>query len=170
MEGFEDVKLVLTGGKTGDDNKFLHNIRTKIRKNGLRGHVDFHENFEEEGMREFFRKVSLVSVPVRKGEAFGIYLLESMASGVPVVQPSLGAFPEIVGLSQGGITYEPNTPEALANSLADLLSSKEEMDRLSMAGRAGVENHFHVADQMQKMLKIYENVNVNKRKNKNIKV
>jgi glycosyltransferase involved in cell wall biosynthesis len=158
-KGFEDVNLLLTGGKTGDDNRYMNRIRTKIKKNGLKKEVIFHENFGEEGLRAFFRKVSVVSVPVRKGEAFGIYLLESMASGVPVVQPALGAFPEIVGLSGGGITYDPNTPEELAKRLAELLSSKEIMDHLSKTGRDGVEKHFHVTDQMQKMLKIYAQVN-----------
>ena len=63
----------------------------------------------------------MVSVPVRNGEAFGIYLLECMASGVPVVQPALGAFPEIVELAGGGVIYEANTPEALAGSLEILI-------------------------------------------------
>ena len=76
--------------------------------------MEFHEAFEGAGRKEFFKKVSLISVPVRNGEAFGMYLLESMASGIPVVQPSLGAFPEIISLSGGGIVYQPNTPEELS--------------------------------------------------------
>lgn len=157
-KGFEDVNLVLTGGKTGDDNKFLANIRKKIKKNGLQNNVEFHEDFEEEGLREYFKKVSLISVPVRKGEAFGIYLLESMASGIPVVQPALGAFPEIINLSGGGLTYEPNSPAELAKSLANLLSDPEKMDKLSKAGREGVEKHFHISVQVEKMLEVYESV------------
>ena len=49
----------------------------------------------------FLKRCPMISVPVRIGEAFGMYLLEAMASGVPVVQPALGAFPEIVDVSGG---------------------------------------------------------------------
>jgi len=155
-EEFEDVKLVLTGGSTGDDRKFLHEIRKKIRESGFYDQVEFHEDFEEEGLREFLDKVSVVSVPVRKGEAFGIYLLECMVSGVPVVQPTLGAFPEIIGLSGGGVVYESNTPEALSLALGKLLSDPAELDRLSHNGKAGVEKHFHIDVQAERMVSVYE--------------
>ena len=155
-DGFEDVELVLTGGSTGDDRKFLSEIREKLKANQLLDKVEFHEDFEEEGLREFLEKVSLVSVPVRNGEAFGIYLLECMVSGVPVVQPALGAFPEIVNLTGGGIIYEDNTPEVLAESLAKVLSDPDELDRLSRKGIKGVEQHFHINIQAERMVKIYE--------------
>ncbi|MBE0655524.1 MAG: glycosyltransferase family 4 protein [Bacteroidales bacterium] len=155
---FQDVKLVLTGGSTGDDKKFLAAIRKKLQNTGLQNQVEFHIDFEEKGLREYFKKVSLISVPVRKGEAFGIYLLESMASGIPVVQPSLGAFPEITGLAGGGVIYEPNQPEILAESLMQLLSDPEKMDRLSLAGLKGVKEHFHLSMQADKMLEVYEGV------------
>jgi glycosyltransferase involved in cell wall biosynthesis len=155
-EGFEDVGLVLTGGYTGDDRKFLHEVRKKIRDHGLQEKVEFHEEFEEEGLREFLEKVAVVSVPVRNGEAFGIYLLECMVSGIPVVQPALGAFPEIVELSGGGVVYESNTPESLAGSLEKLLSDHAEMDRLSRNGKEGVEKHFHIDVQAERMVEVYE--------------
>jgi len=154
--GFEDVELVLTGGSTGDDRKFLSEIRGNLRANHLLDQVEFHEEFEEEGLREFLAKVSVVSVPVRNGEAFGIYLLECMVSGVPVVQHALGAFPEIVNLTGGGIIYEDNTPEVLAESLAKILSDPDELDRLSRKGVEGVEKHFHINIQAERMVEIYE--------------
>ena len=152
---YEDVELHITGGSTGDDRKFIHAQKRKIHKSGFSGKVKFHGDFEEKGLRDFFTEVSLLSVPVRKGEAFGIYLLESMASGIPIVQPALGAFPEIVELSGGGLTYEPNTPEALAEALKQLLSDPQKMDELSQQGRAGVERHFHVEGQVHKMIEVY---------------
>ena len=155
-EGFEDVGLVLTGGSTGDDRKFLHDLKRKIRDNGLQEQVDFHEEFEEEGLRRFLEKVSVVSVPVRNGEAFGIYLLECMVSGVPVVQPDLGAFPEIVGLTGGGVIYQSNTPEALCAALEKLLSDPGELDRLSRNGMEGVEKHFHINVQAERMVEVYQ--------------
>ena len=155
-EGYEDVNLLLTGGSTGDDKKFLSDARKRIRENGLGSQVEFHEDFEEEGLREFMDKVSMVSVPVRNGEAFGIYLLECMVSGVPVVQPALGAFPEIIELSEGGVVYENNTPEELSAALEKLLNDEAELDRLSRKGKEGVEKHFHIDMQAERMIKVYE--------------
>jgi len=163
-EGYEDVGLVLTGGSTGDDRKYLSDIKGKLKQHDLQEQVEFHEEFEEEGLRAYFEKVSMVSVPVRNGEAFGIYLLECMASGVPVVQPALGAFPEIVNLTGGGVIYESNTPEGLAESLEKLLLDPAELDRLSTIGREGVEKHFHIDDQAKNMVTAYEDA-ISKTKN-----
>jgi len=154
--GFEDVNLLLTGGSTGDDKKFLSDIKSRIKEHGLQKEMDFHDDFEEQGLREYLEKVSVVSVPVRNGEAFGIYLLECMASGIPVVQPRLGAFPEIIKLTDGGVLYEENTPEALAQSLEKLLSDPKEMDRLSRSGAEGVDKHFHIDVQAARMIDVYE--------------
>lgn len=154
-KGFDDVELVLTGGSTGDDRKFLAEIRTKLKKHRLTEQVDFHEDFEEQGLREFLEKVSVVSVPVRNGEAFGIYLLECMISGVPVVQPALGAFPEIVKLTGGGTLFEPNTPEALALELEKLLNDPERHENLSREGVKGVQKHFHIDVQAERMVRVY---------------
>ena len=118
--------------------------------------MEIHDDFEEEGLREYLDKVSVVSVPVRNGEAFGIYLLECMVSGIPVVQPALGAFPEIVGLTGGGVIYEDNTPGDLAIALEKLLSDPEELDRLSRAGNKGVEEHFHIDVQAERMVEVYD--------------
>jgi len=155
---FQDVELHLTGGSTGDDRKFIQGIKRKLQGAELMSDVLFQEDFDEDHLKEFFEDISVLSVPVRKGEAFGIYLLEAMSSGVPVVQPALGAFPEIVKLSQGGQTYEPNTPEALAKSLKQMLGDVNKLDAFAESARKGVEKHFHVDGQVRRMSKIYENL------------
>jgi glycosyltransferase involved in cell wall biosynthesis len=156
--GFDNVKLIATGGSTGADAKYLKGIRKKLSSAGLDGAVEFHEDFEGEGRLDFLKKVSLISVPVRNGEAFGMYLLESMVSGVPVVQPSLGAFPEIIRLSGGGITYHPNTPEELSKNLAQLLSDLPKMQQLSAAARKGVETKFDISAHAKEMVGIYSKI------------
>jgi glycosyltransferase involved in cell wall biosynthesis len=154
-EGFEDVKLIVTGGQTGDDKKFLAEQKRKLKEAGVYDMVEFHEDFEEEGLREYLKKVSVISVPVLNGEAFGIYLLEAMASGIPVVQPRLGAFPEIIEASKGGVIYEPNEPAVLAEQLGALLSGKEKLDDMAKQARKGVEEHFHVEGHVAKMIEEY---------------
>ena len=159
----ESVTLMLTGGSTADDNAFLKDIQSRIGRAGLKDSVIFHKDFENEGRHEFFSKVSVISVPVLEGEAFGMYLLESMASGVPVVQPSLGAFPEIIGLSGGGSLFEPNTPQALAKSLEDLALHPEKLKLLSSKAREGVKKHFNTHDQASKMLGFYDQIKAKKK-------
>ncbi len=154
-KGFEDCNLIITGGSTGDDSRFIKNLSRKIRKKGLTGSVQFHKSFEGEGRKEFFRKVSVISVPVRKGEAFGIYLLESMASGIPVVQPDLGAFPEILNTAGGGLLYSPNTPAILAETLAELLSGSQMLQDFSRQGREGVEKYFNIKGLSDEMVSVY---------------
>jgi glycosyltransferase involved in cell wall biosynthesis len=159
--GFEDVNLIVTGGFTDSDTRFIHGIKKKLKKEKLEIQVEFMVDFEEMDREEFFNQVSVVSVPVRNGEAFGMYLLESMASGVPVVQPNLGAFPEIVNLAGGGVIYQQNTPEALSIAFAELLSDSERLEILSRNARKGVQSKFNIHDHAKEMIEVYQSLEVN---------
>jgi len=158
QKGFEDVKLVMTGGSTGYDTKFIKNLKRKLKREKLFQDADFCEDFMCDDRSKFFKRISVLSVPVRLGEAFGLYLLESMAAGVPVVQPALGAFPEIIGASGGGVTYEPNTPEKLAEALARILNDKDLLSEKSRNGRRSVAEVFDIDIQTKKLVGIYERV------------
>jgi len=98
----------------------------------------------------------MVTVPVRIGEAFGMYLLESMASGVPVVQPSLGAFPEIVEISGGGVNYMPNSPKKLSETWADLLNNPKKLEELSEAGYRGTKAKFNINNHAEEIVGLYK--------------
>ncbi|MDD4144230.1 MAG: glycosyltransferase family 4 protein [Prolixibacteraceae bacterium] len=155
---FDDVKLIVTGGYTGDDSKFVKEQVRKIRANGLADKFELLPEFEDDAIHEFFAKVSLVSVPVRAGEAFGMYLIESMVSGVPVVQPALGAFPEIISLSGGGAIYEPNTPEMLCEKWSEVITDPEKLELLSNAGYKGTKDNFDIDKQAAKIIGLYESI------------
>jgi len=157
-DGFEDVKLVLTGGSTGDDARFLKQINKKIKKSGLEKQLEFCDDFECDSRSGFFNRISVLSVPVPGGEAFGIYLLEAMASGVPVVQPAAGAFPEIISVSGGGITYQADSPGDLARALAGLLGNKELLKQKSEAAAKGVSEHFNIHTQAAVMVDRYSSI------------
>ncbi|MCT4603001.1 MAG: glycosyltransferase family 4 protein [Marinifilum sp.] len=158
---FEDVKLILTGGSTGDDKAILKETERKLKKANLWHDVEFHDDFDGMGRHDFFGKVQMISVPVRNGEAFGLYLLESMASGVPVVQPKLGAFPEIVAKSKGGFIFDNNNKEELCNALKELLRDQDKLKQLSTSCRTGVENEFNIFNQTRNLLTIYNQLNTN---------
>ena len=152
---YGDVRLMLTGGSTGDDRRFLKELKTRLGEKGLLKDVIFCEDFECDRYR-FLNDTMVLSVPVPKGEAFGMYLLEAMASGIPVIQPAAGAFPEIIGITGGGITYEPNTPENLAGELSRLLDDRELLKEKSEAAARGVREHFDINKKAAGMVQIYE--------------
>lgn len=162
---WKDVKLIITGGSTGDDDQFNKNIKKIISKADIHDFVEFHKDFEEEGRHKFLEKISILSVPVLEGEAFGLYQLEAMASGIPVVQPDLGAFPEIVEKSGGGIIYKPNKPEELARALADLLENPEKLSTISKAGKNGVVQNFNIHNQALETIDLYKKITDSKNKN-----
>lgn len=153
---FKEAKLRVSGGKTGDDLRFLKKQMKKLRKNRILQDVEFVEDYRKEALINFFDGLTVLSVPVLKGEAFGLYQLESMASGIPMVQPALGAFPEIIGATGGGVIFEPNTAKALAEKWADVFSNPEKLNQMSLDGRKAIEEKFNMMELTKKIVKVYE--------------
>lgn len=159
---FSSLKLILTGGKTADDNKFIQKQIKKLEKSNVLQYVEFIDDFRTSVLAQFFKKITLLSVPVLNGEAFGLYQLESLASGIPIVQPDLAAFPEIVEMSKAGAIYKPNTSVALAEKLAKVLSDKSNLKQMSLNGRKAVEEIFNLKVSTKRLVEIYNNVIINK--------
>ena len=156
--GYSSVQLKITGGKTGDDLAFIKELKKKITQAKLDGDVFWVDEFEGDERQKFFDSVRLISVPVLNGEAFGLYMLEAMASGVPMVQPALGAFPEVIETSGGGVIYGENEPERLTEAMKKLIFDDARLQQLADAGIAGVKAHFDIHAQAKKMVDVYEKV------------
>lgn len=156
--GFRDLKLIATGGMTGDDLPFFRHQKKKLQEKNLLQDVEILPDFGMPALHDFFRSLSVLSVPVLKGEAFGRYQIEALASGVPLVQPELGAFPEIIEASGGGTIYRPNTAEALASKLAEVLSDPGRLAEMSRTGRKSVEDSFDCRKLTLNMIRVYESV------------
>jgi glycosyltransferase involved in cell wall biosynthesis len=155
---YEGVKLRVSGGSTGDDQKFIKAQIKKLKNFSLMADVDFVEDYSKKGLHSFFDGLSLLSVPVLHGEAFGLYQLEALASGIPLVQPALGAFPEIIQATGGGVVYEPNTPGALAAKWEELLSNPTMLNKMSRQGRQAISEKFDINTLTDKMVAVYNSL------------
>jgi len=153
---FANLKLSATGGSTGDDASFIQKQINKLKQKNIAGDFEILPEFTPTALRDYFKTITVLSVPVLKGEAFGLYQLQALASGIPLVQPELGAFPEIINFSRGGVTYQPNTALALAGKLAEVLTNTDKLNAMSLAGRKSIEDHFNISKLSLKMVDIYK--------------
>ncbi len=142
----------------GMDGPFLKEIRQRLADENLSDDVEILPNPGMEERLDFLHGLSILSVPAEHKEAFGIYVIEALASGVPVVQPRHGAFPELLEATGGGILYEPNDPDALANAIESLVLDPQRARELGRRGREVVLKKFSVEYMACEMVKAMETV------------
>jgi glycosyltransferase involved in cell wall biosynthesis len=153
------LKLRIAGGSIVEDAPFLKEVNSRFFEAGVSNDLEFLPNLGYEERLEFLKTITIMSVPAEHKEAFGIYIIEALASGVPVVEPNQGAFPELIGITKGGILYEPNDPEILAKTIESLLLSPENLRKLGELGKKTVFEKFSVDYMAQEVIKILiENV------------
>lgn len=155
---FPGLRLHVAGGSTADDAPFLEGLRRAIEARGATGDVRFFEGLDLESRREFLGSITALSVPVPGGSAFGLYLLESLAAGVPFVEPAAGSYPEILEATGGGVLYDPADPEALPKALGDLLADRVRLETLGRQGREAVERRFNLGNLARELMDIYRGV------------
>jgi glycosyltransferase involved in cell wall biosynthesis len=149
------LRLAVTGGLTHDDDGFLAGVRELLAREGMARDVEFIDDFGFERRRRFLQSLTLFSVPGTAQTAFGLFVLEALASGVPAVQPAAGAFPEMLGATGGGVLYDPGDPGALAGALASLLDDPARARELGRRAREGVARHYAVAAMAGRYLDLY---------------
>jgi glycosyltransferase involved in cell wall biosynthesis len=127
------------GGSLGPaDEDLVGLLRERLKSAGLAAEVEFHPNVDRTTKLALLQSFSVLSVPAAYGEAFGLYVIEALAAGVPVVQPSTAAFPELLELTGGGILYEPDKPLALAEAIESLLLDSARARTAGAVGKRAV--------------------------------
>jgi len=151
-----DVRLHMGGSLTPADEPLQREIADHLEQAGVAEHVAYHHNMTHEQKLDFLRGLTVLSVPSTYGESFGLYVVEAMAAGVPVVQPRCAAFPELVDRG-GGVLYEPDDEDAHVDALAKLLRDEALHAKLSGKARASAE-YFSVERMAREVAEVCEGV------------
>ena len=93
------------------------------------GHVPHHQ------LPAYYRASDLLINP-SLSEAFGISLVEAMATAIPVVATQVGGMQEVVEHGKTGLLVEAGDARALAEAISRLLSDGERRRSMGEAGRA----------------------------------
>lgn len=136
--GERDLKLC--GGYTRDD----HDEVTRVLAGSRAGWAaEVVPEFGRHARARFLSGLAVLAVPSPIEIALGTFLFESLAAGVPVVQPDHGGFSEVIRETEGGLLYSPNTSEALADALERLLKDDSLRRKCSKKGRAAIADKFN---------------------------
>lgn len=153
---FSDLRLHIGGGSNAADESFIASLKAQLDKAGHLGDVMFEEDFTLETRHRFLEGVSVVCVPETEQAAHALYVLEAQIMGVPVVEPRIGAIPELVNATGGGQLYEGHSADAVAQALMPLLKDSNKAQALGAKGRAGVLEHFDIKDVAKAIVTTYE--------------
>jgi glycosyltransferase involved in cell wall biosynthesis len=146
------LKLRIGGGYMSPDKKLVRQVKRTLKP--YASDVVIEDSYDMEKHADFYRKVSLLSVPLRFQEGVGLYLCEAFAAGRPAVEPNTGSFAEIVG--QAGLIYEPNDARHLADALEKILTDKQMYDRCKEQALALAKERYDDMSSAKRLTELYD--------------
>ena len=149
-----NLRLKIGGGCGPSDEPQVAEMKRLLERHGCLDSVSFHPNVDRAQKIEFLHSLTVFCTPALYGEAFGLYVIEAMAAGVPVVQPRHAAFPEIIDATGGGVIAEPN-PVALASAIEDLLLNPAKARSMAESGCKVTHEFFSVERMAHETIAIF---------------
>lgn len=153
-----DSRLWAAGYHPPEHNPYFEAIQSKMKDWGYRDQFRYHGELNRQEKLHYLSHLSVFSVPTTFDDPKGLFLLEAMAAGVPVVQPRRGAFTEVIETTGGGILVEPNDPDALAQGFLDILHNPDKRDELSDKAFHGVRKHYSLGNMTQKTVDVFQTI------------
>ena len=136
--GRESLRLGVAGYLGPKDRVYFGALVARLAERGLEPRFEHVGEVDLGGKVDFLRSIDVLAVPTVYREPKGLFALEAMANGVPVVLPRHGSFPEMMEETGGGLLIEPGSVDALADGLRALLDDGPRRLELGRRGRAAV--------------------------------
>jgi glycosyltransferase involved in cell wall biosynthesis len=155
---FSGATLEVAGYLAPEHHAYLARVEGRMKDAGLAHEFRYRGVLDRAHKIDFLRNLDILCVPSTYDEPKGLFLLEAMANGVPVVQPRRGAFPEILEKTGGGILVEPDNTAKLAEGILSLWKDRERVEELGRRANAGVREHYSVERMAARALEVYRNI------------
>ena len=154
----ENARLSAAGYLAPEHRSYLSEIQEAMNQAELGSEFKYEGVVDRQQKIAFLQSIDVLSVPATYNEPKGIFLLEAMACGVPVLQPRRGGFTEVVERTGGGLLVEPDNIDALAEGIVKLATDTELRASLGQSGFQKVREHYSVARMADSALIAYESV------------
>ncbi|MEZ6088927.1 MAG: glycosyltransferase family 4 protein [Pirellulaceae bacterium] len=107
----------------------------RLKEGGFDGRFFYHGSPDHQGKLDFLKRMDLFCVPTEYEECKGLFVLEAMAAGVPVIAPRHGVFPEMLESEQRGVLVPPGDAPSLAAAIVELAGNVTGSRAMSIGGR-----------------------------------
>ena len=156
QRGLADLELRVCGSPAAGSQPYLQQVRSQAVRLGLEDCITFVGDLSRDERRAFLSQASVVCVPSRRGEAFGLFALESIACGTPVVLPRHGAFVELVEQTGGGLLHEVGNVDSIAEKLQSLLADPHQARAMARCAQSVVAARFEISMAAAALVKLFE--------------
>lgn len=117
--------------------------RSLIALKGITEKVEILNNVSDEELVDCYRQATVAVLPsINKGEAFGLVLLEAMASGTPVIASNLPGVRNVFRNNEHGYLIRPGHVEDLTEKLRRVLSDPLRAQQMGEAAREWIIEHY----------------------------
>jgi glycosyltransferase involved in cell wall biosynthesis len=114
----------------------------QARDFGIADKVIFAGNISEAELPKKYQEADCLVLPsINKGEAFGIVLLDAMATGIPVIASDLPGVRKVF-TEKSGLKIKPGDAEDLRNKIKFLMDNPEKCLEMGIAARREVEGKY----------------------------
>ena len=137
LDTCEPVRVLVVGDDNGQDRE-VDRLRELAETLDVGETIDFVGRVAQDELPVYYSAADVCVVPSFY-ESFGLAALESMACGTPVVASRVGGLSTVVQHGSTGYLKSWRCPEAFANSLEMLISSKSLQHSMGLAARRRAE-------------------------------
>lgn len=145
----KEVYLTILG-----DGKYYEELVNLTQKLNLENYVKFEGLVEDVSL--YFKKASLLICPSIWNEAFGLVLIEAMASRVPVIASRCGGIPEIITHGYTGILVPANDQKALTDAIDELFNNPILQENIRTTAYDNVQKNFDINHMVNNYMLLYD--------------
>jgi glycosyltransferase involved in cell wall biosynthesis len=152
-----DARFVVVGGPIEGQDAYARELESLASTLGLADVVRFAGwRYRPSDMPEVYRALSLLVLPSRQPEPFGLVLLEAMASSRPIVATDHGGPREICVHGDTGLLVPPDDPARMADAIRWVLEHPDRARAMGEAGRRRVEALYDIKGTVRAIEALYD--------------
>lgn len=148
---FPSARLIVAGDGLARDD-----LMAQTAELGIARKVEFVGWIASQAVWALINRATLMVVPSRWREAFGLVALQAMLMARPVVATRVGGLPEVVSDGEAGLLVESENPRQMADAICSLIADAGRARELGARARRSALDRFGFESYVDAHVDLYE--------------